>query len=433
MAFFGTFGDFGSFPGYRSTVSIESGTRLKVPSRHFLSVFMIGQHEPRVEVSLDVKVWGLDLYGKPFVQHARTINATSVGARLIGIDCVREGEVISLQHGELQSRCKVVWVGRDAAKARQIGIQCVDSGKTLFGASLPKPQKPAPIPSTFVTSARAAVQPPRARSTMQDTPGTRRSQERFHCTGGVEMRRNEGAPPVFGNLSDVSLTGCYVETVSSMPVGTELLFMLRMRDKVVRGRAQIKTSHHAVGVGLVFQHMSKEDQQTLEFLVGTLAGSQEMRPESQRNPVPEDPMRAVQPFSGNTVRPATKEGSSQMSAQISRTIAELNQVEQALVIDRVDPRIIAQFHDAVEHIRQTAWSAVQWVELNSTSGDPFEVLPQLEAERMHMLRKLAHNVTADLDSGSITRFTEGISDIYEVVQALYRGLRKIVIDSPEER
>jgi hypothetical protein len=393
---------------------------------------MIGQHEPRVEVSLDVKVWGLDLYGKPFVQHARTINATSVGARLIGIDCVREGEVISLQHGELQSRCKVVWVGRDAAKARQIGIQCVDSGKTLFGASLPKPAKLSAA-STSATGARAGAPPPVARSIMQDTPGTRRSQERFHCTGGVEMRRNEGAPPIFGNLSDISLTGCYVETVSSLPVGTELLFMLRMRDKVVRGRAQVKTSHHAVGVGLVFQHMSKEDQQTLEFLVGTLTGAQEMRPEDQRIRVPEDPMRAVQPFSGNTVRPATKGGSSQMSAQISRTIAELNQVEQALVIDRMDPRIIAQFHDAVEHIRQTAWSAVQWAELNSTGGDPFEVLPQIEAERMHMLRKLAHNVTADLDSGSITRFTEGISDIYEVVQALYRGLRKIVIDSPEDK
>jgi len=61
---------------------------------------MMRQLEPRVDISLDVKVWGLDVHGKPFVQHARTVNASSVGARLIGIDCVREGEVISLQHGE---------------------------------------------------------------------------------------------------------------------------------------------------------------------------------------------------------------------------------------------------------------------------------------------------------------------------------------------
>jgi hypothetical protein len=265
---------------------------------------------------------------------------------------------------------------------------------------------------------------------MQDSVGTRRSQQRFHCTGGVELRRNEGAPPVFGNLSDISLTGCYVETVSTLPAGTELLFMVRVRDTVLRGRAEVKTSHHAVGVGLVFTHMSNEDQQKLEFLIGTLAGSQEMRPEDQRNLVAEDPLPPVRPLAA--ARPSPMQDTGQMSIQIARTLAELNQVEQTLMLDKVDPRIVAQFHDAVEHIRQTAWSVVQWVELHSTGGDPFEVLPQLEAERMHMLRKLAHNVTADLDSGSITRYTEGISDVYEVVQALYRGLRKIVIDSPQE-
>lgn len=394
---------------------------------------MVRRIEPRVAINLDVKVWGLDLYGKPFVQHARTVNATSVGARLIGIDCVREGEVISLQHGDQTARCKVVWVGRDAARSRQIGISCLEVGKSLFGQQLRARAAPAIGFTAGFAGRSGAAQPPSiARRTMQDMPGTRRNQQRFHVTGGVELRRNEGAPPVFGNLSDISTTGCYVETVSTLPVGTELLFMLRVNDAVVRGRAQVKTSHHAVGVGLVFLHLSKEDQQKLEFLVGTIAGSQELRPEGQRNIVPEDPLPPVRPLAGNTVRPASSGTTSPMSVQITRTIAELNQMEQGLVVDKVDPRIIAQFHDAVEHIRQTAWSMVQWVELNSTGGDPFEVLPQLEAERMHMLRKLAHNVTADLDSGSITRFTEGISDVYEVVQTLYRGLRKIVIDSPDD-
>ncbi|MGC2697372.1 MAG: PilZ domain-containing protein [Candidatus Angelobacter sp.] len=394
---------------------------------------MIRQIEPRVDVSLDVKVWGLDVHGKPFVQHARTVNASTAGARLIGIDCVREGEVISLQHGERKARCKVVWVGRDAAKARQIGIHCVEPGKALFAAHLPAAAKPLAGALGFSGRKEAAHPPLKARSIMQDTPGTRRSQERFHCTGGVELRRNEGAPPVFGNLSDLSLTGCYVETVSTLPADTELLFMLRVRETVVRGRAQVKTSHHAVGVGLVFQHMSKEDRQNLEFIIGSLSGSQDMRPEHRRSIVHEDPLPPVRPLAGNTVRPAPAAGSASISVQVTRTMAELNQVEQGLVIDRLDPRIIAQFHDAVEHIRQTAWSVVQWVELNSSGEDPFEVLPQLEAERMHMLRKLAHNVTADLDAGSITRFADGISVLYEEVQALYRGLRKIVIDSPEDK
>src|SRR5262249_23592543 len=240
---------------------------------------MIRQPEPRIEISLDVKVWGLDQYGKPFVQHARTVNASSGGARLIGIDCVREGEVISLQHGNQQSRCRVVWVGRDVAKARQIGIQSLDTERSLFGPSL-RVAAGQTVPASIFAGRRRAAGPPRAaRSVMQDAQGPRRSKERFHCSGGVELRRNEGAPPVFGNLSDISLTGCYVETVSSPPVGTELLYMIRVQDTVLRGRAQVKTSHHAVGVGLVFVHMSLEDLEKLQFLVATLPGTQEMRPE----------------------------------------------------------------------------------------------------------------------------------------------------------
>jgi PilZ domain len=395
---------------------------------------MLQQPEPRIQINLDVKVWGLDVHGRPFVQHARTVNATSVGARLIGIDCVREGEVISLQHGDRQSRCRVIWVGRDAAKARQIGICSIEAGKTLFGASLKRGSAKAAAASPSILAAKpaTAMRPHTARRVMPEAPGTRRSQQRFHCTGGVELRRHEGAPPIFGNLSDISLTGCYVQTVSSLPVDTNVLFMIRVRDIVLRGRAEVKASHHAVGVGLIFAEVNRDDQEKLEFLIGTLAGSNELHPEGQRLLVPEDPMPATQGFSGNTARPAAQGVTTNMSVQITRTIAELNQVEQALVVDRVDPRIIAQFHDAVEHIRQTAWSAVQWIELNSSGGDPFEVLPQLEAERMHMLRKLAHNVTADLDSGSINRFTEGISGVYEVVQALYRRLRKIVMDGAED-
>ena len=208
----------------------------------------------------------MDLYGKPFVQHARTVNASSVGARLIGIDCVREGEVISLQHENQKARCKVVWVGRDAAKSRQIGIQVVEPDKKLFGAKLKSPaiqttQSASGFPGFAGAASRRTGKENYARTT-----GTRRAQQRFHCTGGVEMRRNEGAPPVFGNLSDLSLTGCYVETVSTLPVGSEILFMLRVRDSVVRGRAQVKTSHHAVGLGLVFTQLSKEDQHKLEYI-----------------------------------------------------------------------------------------------------------------------------------------------------------------------
>jgi PilZ domain len=281
---------------------------------------------------------------------------------------------------------------------------------------------------------------------MSEMPASRRKTTRYHCTGGVELRRNEGASPVFANLSDISLEGCYVEAVSTLASGSEVLFLMRVRDVQLRGRATVKTSNHAVGMGLEFLHLAAEDQQKLEFLVGTLAGTQDLQPREKRTVVPEDPPTrlarplATRPSHTASMHPprlatppkSTSQATSAMSQGIMRAIGELNELEQNLVKDRIDPRLIAQLHDAVEHVRQTAWTVQQWVDLHSTGGDPFDVLPQLEAERMHMLSKLAHNVTADIDSSSINHYTLGISDLYETVEQLYRRLRKLLVeDAPE--
>ena len=277
---------------------------------------------------------------------------------------------------------------------------------------------------------------------MPEIPGWRKH-TRYRCTGGAELRRSEGMPAIFASLSDISLEGCYVETVSTVPTGSEVVFMLRLSDTVIRGRALVKASNHAVGMGLEFMHLASEDQQKLEFLVGTLAGSQDMRPPERRAIVAEEPRRIPAPLT--TTRPvptasmttpprpsSTPSAGSPLSHRIRGTVSELGELEQNLVKEGVDPRLIAQFHDAVEHLRQTAWTLQQFLDLNASGGDPFEVLPQLEAERMHMLGKLAHNVNADIDSSSVNEFTLGISELYETIQGLYRRLHKMLIGDSGE-
>jgi hypothetical protein len=280
---------------------------------------------------------------------------------------------------------------------------------------------------------------------MYEMPSSRRKSTRYHCKGGVEMRRSEGVPAIFGNLTDISIEGCYVESHSPLPVGNEMVFTIKVGETLIRGRARVKASHHAVGMGLEFLHLSSEDQQKLEFLMGTLAGNQEMRPE-KRAIVPEDPIRIPPPlttprplstsFTGAAARmpaaaavaPITQSNMNSLSQRISQSVNDLNGLEQELVKERMDPRLLAQFHDAIGHIRQTAWTLQQWVDLESKGGDPFEVLPQLEGERMQMLGKLAHNVTADIDSTSINQFTLGVSELYETIQHLYRRLHKMLVD-----
>jgi len=383
----------------------------------------------------------MDFNGKPFVQFARTINANAIGgARLAGIDCVRPGEILAIQHGERKSKCKVIWVGENhTPRKKQIGIHCLGPERFLLVPNNGKPEQAKDSPGVAALRRGWEAATRSLRRPMPEIPASRRKSTRYHCYGGVELRRNEGSSPVFANLSDISLEGCYVEAVSTLAAGSEVLFLMRVRDSQIRGRALVKTSNHAVGMGLEFLHLGAEDQQKLEFLVGTLAGTQEMQPEEKRVVVAEDPIMRTPippPTRPSPVasmnpppRPAGQpQGNSAMAQKIMRAIGDLNELEQNLVKDRVDPRLIAQLHDAVEHLRQTAWTVQQWVDLNSGGGDPFDVLPQLEAERMHMLGKLAHNVTADIDAISINRYTLGISDLYEKIQQLHRRLRKMLVE-----
>lgn len=271
---------------------------------------------------------------------------------------------------------------------------------------------------------------------MAESPTSRRRSTRYRCSGGVELRRNENSPPLFANLSDISLEGCYIEAISTLAVGAEVLIRLRSNDVQLRGRARVQTSHHAVGMGLEFLHLSKEDQQKLDFLVGTLAGAQELRTSGNRVAAAAPPTRQAPPvpatrtshMASMTPTAVTASFGSDMAKKIMNTIAELNELEQNLVKDRIDPRLIAQLHDSMEHVRQTAFTVQQWVEITANGGDPFDVLPQLEAERMQMLGKLAHNVTADIDSTSINHYTVGISELFQSVDQLHRRLKKMLLD-----
>jgi PilZ domain len=394
---------------------------------------MSRRREPRVELNLEVKVWGLDRHGKPFMQHARTLDVTNLGARLIGVDCVTLGETIGIQNADRKARFKVVWMGREnTPKAGQIGVHCLEPEKAVFGPqaqSVPDEQDSLQVtaPESGFEIARKA-RPPR-----RDMAAVRRKHPRYPCTGGVELRQHEGAPPAWGNLSDISLTGCYVETSSTLSVGSMVGFLLRAHNLEVKGRAVVKTSHHAVGMGLAFLHLSPEDQQNLEFLIGTLAGIQEMRPEERRTFVPAD-IAAEPPAAKSLSSPASssRPEAGAISVQIMQTVTQLTELEQNLVKDKVDPRLIAQFHDAMEHTRQTAWTVQQWIDLRSAGNDPFAVLPQLEAERMTMLIKLAHNVLADIDSSGMTEFTEGIDELNQTIQQLHRRLAKVFMDMPED-
>src|SRR5437016_4610149 len=72
----------------------------------------------------------------------------------------------------------------------------------------------------------------------QPSRKNRRTYPRMKCRVTIELRPEDGDTPVFGNLIDISLGGCFVETSAIMPPGAKLKLIFSIDD----GRMQAEGS-----------------------------------------------------------------------------------------------------------------------------------------------------------------------------------------------
>ena len=69
-----------------------------------------------------------------------------------------------------------------------------------------------------------------------------------------------GSPPMRTATDEVSLCGCYIETLFTMEVGTKLGLALWLKDTVVKCRAVVATKYPQVGNGIDFIDITPEDR-----------------------------------------------------------------------------------------------------------------------------------------------------------------------------
>lgn len=69
-----------------------------------------------------------------------------------------------------------------------------------------------------------------------------------------------GAPPMRTATDEVSLCGCYVETLFTMEVGTKLDLTLSLKDTPVKCSAVVATKYPQVGNGIDFIDITPEDR-----------------------------------------------------------------------------------------------------------------------------------------------------------------------------
>jgi len=94
-------------------------------------------------------------------------------------------------------------------------------------------------------------------------PNDRREYARIKVSVPVEIRTESGIGPIRGATADLSLSGCYIETIFPIPIGTNLDLQLSI-ETVVLIAATVVTCDPQVGNGIRFIRMLPEDREALK-------------------------------------------------------------------------------------------------------------------------------------------------------------------------
>jgi diguanylate cyclase (GGDEF)-like protein/putative nucleotidyltransferase with HDIG domain len=96
---------------------------------------------------------------------------------------------------------------------------------------------------------------------------------RMKCRLTIELHPQSGGGPIFGNLIDLSLGGCYVETSAILTPGSNVKIVFSMDDANLSSEGTIARIHPGSGVAIQFKEMSRESREKmyriLEFVQST--------------------------------------------------------------------------------------------------------------------------------------------------------------------
>src|SRR3984885_6084638 len=112
-----------------------------------------------------------------------------------------------------------------------------------------------------------------------------------------------------------------------------------------------------------------------------------------------------------------------ITARLEAAASELHELEELVKSGNLDPRVLSEFRNSVDHIRNTTWAVQKWIGLSDQSGgDPFSVLPLMSAERVKRATQISNDISLDLQSVEVGIDTPGIIDLFNAVDDLHRRL-----------
>lgn len=87
----------------------------------------------------------------------------------------------------------------------------------------------------------------------------------------MEIHTDEDAPPLRVSTYDISICGCYVETMFPLNVGANVFMTLWLNEKPVRTKAVVATKYTQLGNGFDFVDLSLDDLLKVSEFIKTMA------------------------------------------------------------------------------------------------------------------------------------------------------------------
>jgi hypothetical protein len=119
-----------------------------------------------------------------------------------------------------------------------------------------------------------------------------------------------------------------------------------------------------------------------------------------------------------------------IAERLQKTTEELKALEQLIVSGDFSPRILTEFRNAVDNVRQTARVVQTWVGLQRQHRDPYAAINTLSVDRVRRATQIAKDLTVDLQSMEVDFGTEGLTELYRAVQDLHEQLLHLFNGSP---
>jgi hypothetical protein len=117
---------------------------------------------------------------------------------------------------------------------------------------------------------------------------------------------------------------------------------------------------------------------------------------------------------------------SDASSTLEQAIVELQRLHEILLAGDLEPRVLADFRDALNRVRTAAWAAQQYMSCKETEQDSGSVLSFLVGARIRATYQLCQAISDDLKRTDIDFQSGSLVQLYEVITALTEQLSGVI-------